>query len=270
MIATALYCAVLCYAGAAALAATPVARPIGAPVRAVLTVLAIGVVLHAAAIVGATRVSGQLPLAGLGPALSFAALALATALLVVEYATREVTLTLVAAPLAALATAAAAILGVGASPSALPTGVRGAWLAAHIALSFAGIAAFGTAAAAGSMYLVERHQLRSRRFTSVFRLFPPLETLDRVNHVGAIAAWLGLSAGVALAVSYSATYGAADIPQIVWGVGAWIAATALALGRLIGGWRARRAAVIASVAFALILASYVAARAMAARPGQFL
>ena len=120
------------------------------------------------------------------------------------------------------------------------------------------------------MYLVERHQLRSRRFTSVFRLFPPLETLDRVNHVGAIAAWLGLSAGVALAVSYSATYGAADMPQIVWGVGAWIAATALALGRLIGGWRARRAAVIASVAFALILASYVAARAMAARPGQFL
>jgi len=270
MIATALYCAVLCYAGAAALAATPVARPIGAPVRSVLAILGSGVALHAAAIIGATLVSGQLPLAGLGPALSFAALALATAVVVAEHATREVTLTLVAAPLAALATAIAAILGVGPATSALPSGVRGAWLAAHIALSFAGIAAFGTAAAAGSMYLVERHQLRARHFTSVFRLFPPLETLDRVNHVGAIAAWLGLSAGVALAVSYSATYGADNIPQVVWGIGAWVAATALALGRLVGGWRARRAAVIASVAFALILASYVAARAMAARPGQFL
>jgi HemX protein len=269
MIATALYCAVLCYAGAAALAATPFARPVGAPVRTVLGVLAAGVVLHAAAIIGAARASGQLPLAGLGPALSFAALALATAVLVVEYATREVTLTLVAVPLAAIATFAAAILGVGAG-SPLPSGVRGAWLAAHIALSFAGIAAFGTAAAAGSMYLIERHQLRSRRFTSVFRLFPPLETLDRVNHIGAIAAWLGLSAGVALAVSYSATYGAADMPQIVWGVGAWAAATALALGRMLGGWRARRAAVIASVAFALILASYVAARVVAAKHGQFL
>src|SRR5579862_5231778 len=270
MIATALYCAVLCYAGAAALAATPVARPIGAPVRTVLAILATGVALHAAAIIGATLTSGQLPLTGLGPALSFAAVALATALLVVEYATREVTLTLVAAPLAAAATATAAVLGVGANASALPTGMRGAWLAAHIALSFAGIAAFGTAAAAGSMYLVERHQLRSRRFASVFRLFPPLETLDRVNHVGAIAAFLGLSAGIALAVSYSVTYGAADMPAIVWGIGAWAAAAALALGRLIGGWRARRAAVVASVAFALILASYVAARVVAARPGQFL
>lgn len=270
MIATALYCAVLCYAGAAALAATPVARPVGAPVRTVWAILAAGVAFHAGAIIGATRVSGQLPLAGLGPALSFGALALAIALLLVEYATREVTLTLVAAPMAAVATATAAMLGVGANASMLPTGVRGAWLAAHIALSFAGIAAFGTAAAAGSMYLVERHQLRSRRFTSVFRLFPPLETLDRVNHIGAIAAWLGLSAGIALAVSYSVTYGASDMPQIIWGIGAWVAATALALGRLIGGWRARRAAVIASVAFALILASYVAARAVAARPGQFL
>jgi ABC-type uncharacterized transport system permease subunit len=270
MIATALYCAVLCYAGAAALAATPFARPVGAPVRAVLAVLATGVAFHGAAIAGEAVASGRLPLAGLGPALSFAALALAFAVLVVEYATREVTLTLVAVPLAAIATAAAAILRVGAGVSALPGGVRGAWLAAHIALSFAGIAAFGTAAAAGSMYLVERHQLRSRRFTSVFRLFPPLETLDRVNHIGAIAAWLGLSAGVALAISYSATYGAADMPQIVWGVGAWAAATALALGRMIGGWRARRAAVIASVAFALILASYVAARVVAARHGQFL
>lgn len=266
----ALYGAVLCYVSAAALAATPFARPVGAPVRGVLALLAAGVALHAASMLDATRVMGHLPLTGLGPALSFAALALAATVLIVEYATRDVILTLVAIPLAAIATAAGAILGPVPGTSALPSGVRGAWLAAHIALSFAGIAAFGTAAAAGSMYLVERHQLRSRRFASVFRLFPPLETLDRVNHVGAIAAWLGLSAGVALAISYSATYGSADLPQILWGVGAWAAATILALGRIAGKWQARRAAVIASVAFALILASYVAARALVASNGQFL
>jgi len=270
MILTALYCAVLCYVSAAALAATPFARPVGAPVRGVLAVLAIGVALHAASILDSARVIGHLPLTGLGPALSFAAFALAATVLIVEYATQDVTLTLVAVPLAAIATAAGAILGVAPGAAALPSGVRGAWLAAHIALSFAGIAAFGTAAAAGSMYLVERHQLRSRRFASVFRLFPPLETLDRVNHVGAIGAWLGLSAGVALAISYSATYGAADMPQVVWGVGAWAAATVLALGRIAGKWQARRAAVIASVAFALILASYVAVRVLAVRHGQFL
>ncbi len=270
MIATALFCAVLCYAAAVALAAMPFARPVGAPVRAVVAVLGTGVAAHLAAVMTAAWLSGQLPLMGLGPALSFAALALATAVLVVELLAHEVTLTLVAVPLAAVATGAAAVLWQSAGPDVLPTGLRGAWLAAHIALSFAGIAALGTAGAAGALYLIERHQLKARRFGAVFRLFPPLETLDRVNHIGGVTAWIALTGGVALAVSYSATYHVADLSQILWGVGAWVAASAVALGRIVGGWQARRAAVVASVAFALVIASYVAARALAARPGQFL
>jgi ABC-type uncharacterized transport system permease subunit len=272
MLATALLCAVLCYAGAAALAATPFARPVGPPVRGVVMALSTGVVLHALALAVATRAAGQLPIAGLGPALSFAGLTLAATLLAVEALARDVSLTLVAAPLAAVATAVAALLASHdlAVASTLPVGGRGVWLAAHITFSFLGIAAFGTTAAAGAMYLVERHELKSRRFGPVFRAFPPLDTLDRLNHVGAIAAWIALSAGVALAVGYSVRYGATDVPQMVWGVGAWLASTALALGRLVGGWQARRAAVVASVAFALVLASYVAARVVAARHGQFL
>lgn len=275
MLATALFCAVLCYAGAAALAATPFARPVGPPVRAVVAVLGVGVLAHAAALVLTARALGQLPLAGLGPALSFAGLALAATLLVVEVLARDVSLTLVAAPLAAMATAVAAVLGpygMSASPGmgGLPAGVQGMWLAAHIALSFLGIAAFGTAAAAGAMYLVERRELKSRRFGPVFRSFPPLDTLDRVNHAGALAGGVALTAGVALAISYSLTYGAADLPEIIWGVGAWLAVSTLAVGRILGGWQARRAAVVASVSFALVLASYVAVRVVVARHGQFL
>jgi HemX protein len=272
MLATALFCAVLCYAGAAALAATPFARPVGAPVRAVVSVLGAGVVAHGVALVVTAHALGRLPLAGLGPALSFAGLALAATLLVVEIVARDVSLTLVAAPLAAMATAVAALIGPYGmiDNGGMPTGVRGVWLAAHIALSFVGIAAFGTAAAAGMMYLVERRELKSRRFGPVFRSFPPLDTLDRVNHAGALAGGVTLTAGVILAISYSLTYGAADVPQMVWGVGAWLAVSTLAVGRLVGGWQARRAAVVASVSFALVLASYVAARVVVARHGQFL
>jgi ABC-type uncharacterized transport system permease subunit len=272
MLATALLCAVLCYAGAAALAATPFARPVGPPVRSVVVALGTGVILHAVALAVATRAAGQLPIAGLGPALSFAGLTLAATLLAVEALARDVSLTLVAAPLAAVATAVAALLASHdlAVASTLPEGGRGIWLAAHITFSFLGIAAFGTTAAAGAMYLVERRELKSRRFGPVFRAFPPLDTLDRLNHVGAIAAWIALSAGVALAIGYSVRYGATDIPQMVWGVGAWLASTALALGRLLGGWQARRAAIVSSVSFALVLASYVAARVVTAQHGQFL
>jgi ABC-type transport system involved in cytochrome c biogenesis permease subunit len=120
------------------------------------------------------------------------------------------------------------------------------------------------------MYLVERRELKSRRFGPVFRAFPPLDTLDRLNYIGAIAAWIALTVGIGLAIGYSVRYGVMDMPQLLWGVGAWLASTALALGRLLGRWQARRAAMVASVAFALVLASYVAVRAVFVRHGQFL
>src|SRR5215208_4699845 len=93
--------AVLCYAGAAALAAAPFARPMAAPLRGVLALLAGGVGAHVAALGAVGLSQGQAPLTGLGPALSFAGMVLALNLLVVEAAAREVTMTLAAAPLAA-------------------------------------------------------------------------------------------------------------------------------------------------------------------------
>ena len=268
MVAIAHFIAISCYAGAAALAAVPFVRPVRAPVRAVVAMLSVGVVAHAAGLTALAPAAGKAPLTGLGPALSFAGLVLALVLLVAEAWARDVSLALLAAPLAAIVTALGNILGL--RPLDAPDGTRGVWLVAHIALSFAGIAAFATAAAAGAMYLVQRHELKSRRFGQVFRFFPPLDTLDRVNHLAAVAGWLGLTLGVVLAVSYSVTYNAVNVPQILWGTGAWLGVSALALGRLLRGWQARRAAVISSVSFAVVLALYVAMRVAGAGRGQFL
>jgi len=265
---TAHFLAIALYVGATALAALPFARPVSAPVRWVVTALALGVAAHGAALVAVARAAGQAPLTGLGPALSFAGFVLAATLLIVEAAARDVSLTLAAAPLAALVTVAATYIGL--RPMLEPQGVRGAWLVAHIALSFVGIAAFATAAAAGTMYLIERRELKSRRFGAIFRFFPPLETLDRVNHIAAVGGWLGLTLGVVLAATYSVAYRALDVPQLVWGTGAWLAASALALGRLLGGWQARRAAWVSSLAFVAVLALYVAFRVAGPSGGQFL
>lgn len=268
MIAFAHLLAILLYVGAAALAAAPFARPVSAPVRPVVGALALGVVAHVVALVSVGRLNHQLPLAGLGPSLSFAGLVLALTLLAAEAAAREVSLTLVAAPLAAVATGIAAVIGL--RPVQEPSGLAGVWLNAHIALSFLGIAAFGTAAAAGTMYLVERRELKSRRFGPVFRFFPPLDTLDRVNHVAAVAGWLVLTFGVVLAISYSLAYRSADTLKVVWATGAWLGVTAVALGRMLGGWQARRAAWVSSVCFAAVVALYVAFRLAGPSGGQFL
>jgi ABC-type uncharacterized transport system permease subunit len=258
MTAIAHFIAITCYLGAAALAATPFARPVAAPVRGVVALLAAGVFAHLVALLDFAHRVGQLPLTGLGPSLSFAGLVLAATLLAVELAASDVSLTLVTAPLAAIPTICGNLIGL--VPGAEPAGARGVWLVAHIALSFAGIAAFGTAAAAGCIYLVERRELKSRRFGAVYRFFPPLATLDRVNHVAAVVGWLALTLGVVLAVGYSVAYRELSVLKVVWATGAWLAVTGIALGRVVGGWQARRAAIYSSVSFAAVVISYVAFR----------
>src|ERR1043165_4911052 len=130
MIAIAHFIAISFYLGAAALAAAPFARPVPAPVRAVLTALSFGVASHLVGLsVFAVR-AGTMPLTGLGPALSFAGFILAAILLVAEALARDVSLTLVAAPLAAIPTVCANIIGL--APGRSADGVRGIWLFAHI------------------------------------------------------------------------------------------------------------------------------------------
>ena len=268
MIAIAHFVAVSFYLAAAAVAALPFARRVKAPVAAVIIALSLGIGAHATALAGLTRESGAASLTGLGPGLSFAGLVLALSLVVVESLAREVSLTLVAAPVAALATMAGNIAGM--HPFLEPQGTRAVWLTMHIVLSFIGIAAYATAAAAGTMYLVARRELKSARFGPIFRFFPPLDTLDRVNHLASIAGFLGLTLGVALAAAYSFEYRAIVIPQIIWGVGAWLGVSALALGRVLRGWQARRAALMSAVTFASVIALYVVFRMVTINRGQFL
>lgn len=172
MIPIAHFVAVTFYVGAAAIAALPFARRLKAPVGAVVIALLLGIGAHATALAGLTRQSGAASLTGLGPALSFAGLVLAISLVIVESVAREVSLTLVAAPVAAVVTVAGNLAGM--RPFLEPQGARAVWLTMHIVLSFIGIAAYATAAAAGTMYLVARRELKSARFGAVFRFFPPL------------------------------------------------------------------------------------------------
>jgi HemX protein len=268
MIAIAHFIAISCYIGAAALAALPFARRVRAPVGSVIALLAAGAAVHAIGLAQLIMKSGSASITGFGPALSFAGFVLAVALIVVESFAREVTLTLAAAPLAALMTIAGNVTGL--RPLLDPGGARASWLVLHIVLSFIGIAAYATAAAAGTMYLVARHDLKSGRFGAIYRFFPPLDTLDRVNHFASIAGFLGLTLGVALAAAYSIAYRAVVMPQIVWGLGAWVCVSALALGRILRGWQARRAALVSAITFGGVILLYIVFRATALNRGQFL
>src|SRR4051812_1985730 len=111
MIAFAHFFAISCYVGCVAVAATPFARPVRAPVVLLCCILGLGVLSHLLGLVLYSVQAGSIPLTGLGPALSFAGVLIAVTLLIVELAARDVSLSLVAAPLAAVATIAAVSLG---------------------------------------------------------------------------------------------------------------------------------------------------------------
>lgn len=268
MIHIAHFMAISCYAAAAALAAAPFARPVRAPVNAVLAALGLGVATHGAAIIVLAQEAGTGALSGLGPSLSFAGFTVALALLLVEAVAREVSLTLIAAPLAAVAATAGNIAGM--QPVMDPGGTRAVWLFLHIVLAFAGLAAYATAAAAGTMYLVAHRDLKSRRFGAVFRSFPPLSTLDRVNHVAAMGGFLVLTLGIGLAAAYSIAYRSIVMTQLVWGIAAWLGIAVLALGRLAGRLPPKRAAALSSLTFGFVLVLYVVFRLAAENRGQFL
>ena len=63
-----------------------------------------------------------------------------------------------------------------------------------------------------------------------------------------------------LAVTYSLAYRELSVLKVVWAMGAWVAVSAIAAGRVVGGWQARRAALYSSVSFAVVVALYVALR----------
>ena len=268
MIAIAHFVAVTFYLAAAAVAALPFARRVKAPVPSVVVLLLLGIGVHASGLAALTEQTGAASLTGLGPALSFAGLVLAISLVVVESVAREVSLTLVAAPVTAVVTMIGNLAGL--RPFLDPQGARAVWLTMHIVLSFIGIAAYGTAAAAGTMYLVARRELKSARFGAIFRFFPPLDTLDRVNHLASIAGFLGLTLGLALAGAYSVQYHALVVRQLIWGLVAWFAVSALVLGRVLRGWQARRAAVMSAVTFASVILLYLVFRIASLNRGQFL
>jgi HemX protein len=268
MIVVAHFVAISFYIAAAALAALPFARRVSAPVNGVIAALILGISAHAIALLTFAHESGSGSLTGLGPALSFAGFVLAVSLLLVEAFAREVSVALIAAPLSALMLIIANVFGL--RPLMDPQGSRAVWLVMHIVLSFAGMAAYATAAAAGTMYLVAHRDLKSARFGAIFRFFPPLDTLDRVNHFASIAGFLALTTGLALAAAYSIAYRTVVLPQLVWGLGAWVCIGALALGRMLRGLQARRAAILSAITFASVMLMYVVFRVSTLNRGQFL
>jgi ABC-type transport system involved in cytochrome c biogenesis permease subunit len=125
------------------------------------------------------------------------------------------------------------------------------WLFAHIALIFTGYAALILSFCASLLYLVQERSLKSKRAGMLSRL-PALETIDEIGYRSLLLGFpfmtLGLVAGVVVADSTYGTLNYLD-PKIYLSLLMWAVYLVMLYTRWSSGWRGRRAALMATIAF---------------------
>jgi ABC-type uncharacterized transport system permease subunit len=227
--------------------------------RWTIGVAALGALLHG---LGVT----QLTLVGLGPALSMLAWCLMLLQIGSDLLLRAGTVALFTAPLAGGLVGLALLLGI--APGAEPSAGRNLWFILHVTLSVLGLALLALAFISAALYLWQFRELKAKRFGQVFQLFPPLERLDRLNHVALVAGFPALTIGVLLAIGYAVRYAGGmhvDPAQVVWGSFTWGVLGWTVWVRVARRWAGRRAAFASIAGFAAVVLVYMALKL--AQPG---
>lgn len=218
----------------------------------------IAVVAHFAGLLAYVRASGALPLTGFAPSLSSLAFLLGLLALGIQWLTRQNAIALIAGPLVVAAMTAALASGFG--PVSGPPRGEGAWFVIHAGTSLLSLAFMAVSFATAALYLAQHRVLKRRQFGVLFQFLPPLEQLDRLNHLALLIGFPMLTVGVILAVGYlgpSAPGGGARAAHLSWGLLSWSILGGIAAQRFRGVLRGRRAAQASVLGFGAVAAIYL-------------
>lgn len=166
-------------------------------------------------------------------------------------------------PLALALTASGRLTG--SAPQRELAAITGLLGRVHLVLVTLGVATFALAAAIALLYLLQESALRARRLGTLYRLTPPLNTLEGVSarliDLGFPIFTLAVLSGI---VWLSRRPGALGLRvEHVLGVGIWAVFAGLVLARRTVGVGGRRAALLTLAGFAvtaLVLTLYAARR----------
>ncbi len=220
--------------------------------------LLLGFISHTLAIGLWTAQTGYLPVHDLRESLSFFAWAIIGVYLIIQIRFNILVLGSFISPLAA-------VMMIGSSFIPLQTGpvsplLKNIWLVVHIVFIFAGNGVFAVSFFAGIMYLIQEHQIKSKRLGRFYRRLPALEILDALNYNSLIVGFplltLGMLSGSIFAQYTLGTFWRWD-PKEVWSLITWLLYAALLHGRLVSGWRGRRSAMISIIGFLVLIFSFL-------------
>jgi ABC-type uncharacterized transport system permease subunit len=224
--------------------------------------MAAGFVLHTVALIADWVIDGHYPLFFLRETLSFLAWALVAlyALALIRY--RAQALGAFTMPLISILTFVAIITNSG--PQNAPANFSASWLfPVHTTILIFAYAAFFVVFVASVMYLLQERELKLKTFSAIFHRLPPLNT---VNELATIAAVLGLTLftlGIATGMVWSSLrYGKVwrNDPKEIFALLTWLLYFSLIIYRTTDNWRARNAAWLGVVGFALVLCTFFGTR----------
>jgi ABC-type transport system involved in cytochrome c biogenesis permease subunit len=209
----------------------------------------IAAILHGVAIVEIGMALGRVPVENFFQTLSLCAFLIAVLFLVVEWKYQFASTAVALFPLVFLMTLVAA-LERPVAPFA-NVQVRDAWLATHIVLVIAGYASLLLTSVASVAYLIQERRLKSKKGGRILEKLPPLATLDNLISGSLGVAFVLITLGMVLVITWEFMYegGTEWIgnPRVTVSLVTWALLLATTYLRATAGWRGRKAAVMSLV-----------------------
>ncbi|MBU2591474.1 MAG: cytochrome c biogenesis protein [Nitrospinae bacterium] len=134
------------------------------------------------------------------------------------------------------------------------------WFFAHTIFFFLGYAALAITFAVGIMFILQERQLKSKQAGLIYHRLPSLEVLDHINGLAVDIGFPLISAGIMTGIIWSRQRylgGFIGIDKLWPVIATWIIYAILFFGRIVLGWRGRRAAQVSVIGFMVALLGYV-------------
>jgi ABC-type uncharacterized transport system permease subunit len=242
-------------------ALSAVSRPCSWLARNVIQIVGIGMVFHFVSLAETAMITGHLGLTAMSvyDSESLLAFLILTVFLVIYAKYRTTSPGIFVFPLVFLMTFAAAL---GQQPPDFSSPVmRSGWLFAHIAMIFTGYAALFLSFAASLLYLAQERTLKSKQPSSLMTRLPALQVIDDIGYKSLMLGFPFMTFGlIAGSVVAQAKFGATWFfdPKVILSLLMWCVYMLLLYTRWNSGWRGRRAAYLATVAFLVAISAWAA------------
>ncbi len=223
-----------------------------------VTVVSIGFASHTLALLTRYVEAGHTPVTNLYESLSFFAWMIIGVLLIATVKYKIKVLGAFLTPIALVLMLFALALPKEIVP--LAPVLRSFWHPFHVIFAFLGNAIFALAFCCGVMYLIQEHQLKSKRLGAITQRLPSLKVLDDLNYqtltYGFPLLTMGIITGAIWAEYAWGRYWNWD-PKETWSLITWFLYAALLHQRLTVGWRGRKAAIMAIIGFLALLFTFL-------------